>query len=178
MSTPVFEWIFITKLQMQTLSATVIYFITAACIFFQGILISIFLRYFKILPKLNFIPAAIFYSLYYMFDEILVFSPLLILHFFLLALLAVLFSAYNAKTADNTFFNTGLINGAIALFYSPAVVFSLFTLYAAFTLRSSSLRELFIFITGFFTLLFLVFTTCFWFDNTSLMANSLLIPLS
>lgn len=178
MSTAFFEWLFIEKLQMQLMPPFTIYCITAICIFLQGILISILLRYFKIIPKFSLIPATVSYLLYYLFDECIAFTPLLVLNFIFLLLLTVLFKAYNIKNADTTFFNTGLLHGFMSILYFPSLIFSIFSMYTAFNLRSSSFRELVIFISGFITFLFLIFTACFWFDNIGLMINSIIVPFS
>ena len=176
--TAFFDWLFIELLHFNQLPPAVLFYITIAIIFLQGIAISVLLRVYKITPKLNLVPAAVYYILFYLFDEFIVFSPLLLTNFLVIVLLIILFNVYNQKKADATFFNAGFLSGIICLLYFPAVVLILFSIYALFALRSSSIRELFVFISGIFTILFLVFTACFWFDATQLLLNTVMLPLS
>ncbi|MBK8489216.1 MAG: hypothetical protein IPL48_15690 [Bacteroidetes bacterium] len=178
LNTPVFDWLFITVLKIDMLSSSQLFYITITTIFIQGILLSILLRFYKITPKLNLVPAAIFYLLFYLFGELIAFTPALLLNFFILLLLAMLFGVYNQKNADSTFFNTGFLSGCMGILYFPAGLFSLFSIYALYALRSSTLRELFIFISGCVTILFLVFTACFWYDNIVMLTNSIILPFS
>ncbi|MBP9550130.1 MAG: hypothetical protein KBE86_13320 [Chitinophagales bacterium] len=176
--TPIFDWFFINVLNMDNLSPEQLFYITITIIFIQGILLSILLRAFKITSKLNLVPAAIYYLLIYLFDEFIAFTPALILNLFIPLLIAMLFGVYNQKSADTTFFNSGFLNGCMSIIYFPAAIYSLFSIYALYALRSSTVREFFVFISGFITIVFLVFTACFWYDSTDLLTTSVIIPFS
>lgn len=174
--TPVFDLLFIDALLTGTLNPEQMFYATIAVIFIQGLLLSILLRVFKITPKLNLVPAAVYYLLFYLFGECITFTPALLLNFFLLLLFALLFGVYNRQNADTAFFNSGFLNGCMSVFYFPAAVYSLFSIYTLYALRSSTLRELFVFISGFIAVVFLVFTACFWYDATDLLTDSVRVP--
>lgn len=178
LQTPVFHWLFAVLMHWDVLSPAYLFYISISCIFIQGILLSILLQAFKITPKLNLVPAALYYLLFYLFTEYIAFTPPLMLQFFILLLLSILFRAYNVKHADTYFFNAGFLQGFISLLYFPASIFALFSLNTLFAVRSSSLREALVYISGIFTILFLMFTACFWFDNTALLTDSIIIPFS
>lgn len=176
--TPIFDWFFITILKMDKLNPAVLFYITIAVIFIQGILLSILLRAFKITSTLNLVPAAMYYLLMYLFGEFIAFTPALVINFFIPLLIAMIFGVYNQKNADATFFNSGFLNGCMSIIYFPAAIYSLFSIYALYALRSSTVREFFVFFSGIITIVFLVFTACFWYDSTDLLTTSVIIPFS
>ncbi|MBC8048397.1 MAG: hypothetical protein H7Y00_16475 [Fimbriimonadaceae bacterium] len=148
----------------SNLNETTLLIIALICIFLQGILMCIFMNYFKMLNKFSLIPAVIYYLMCFLFPEFISFFPLLVINFLLVGLLFLLFSVYNKTKIDAGIFNIGLLITIIIMLYSPAAIFIIFCLYTLLRLRSTAFREILVFFSAVILLYFLQATLLFWFD--------------
>ncbi len=130
----------------------------------QAVLISMLLQGNKITTRPTLIPASVFILLCSFFPDMLYNTPAILCGFFLIWILFKIFSAYNKPKADMIYFDTGLLNAISSILYFPSLIFSIYSLLALIRMRSITLRECVLFLSGFFVIYFLSLTALFWFD--------------
>ncbi len=153
------QWLHLDKIPQLIVS-----FFNLACIVTQAVLISMLMQGSKVNTKPSLIPALVFILLCSFFPDILLNTPAILSGFFIIWILFKIFSAYNKPKADTIYFDTGLLNGFVSLLFFPALVYSLYSLLAIIRMRSITVREFILYLSGFIVIYFLVATAFFWFD--------------
>lgn len=175
-STLICHLFFDQLLHIKSISPQILAGIHAFIIALQGIVLSLVIQSNKIIQKSSLIPAAVFVTMASWFPEIELFSQQIITALFFTPILFKIFSTYNKTKIDGTIFDTGLISAFASLFFYPAIVFCLYSIFAVFRLRSTSFREFLVYITGVAVIYFLVVTAFFWFDLLPAFSAQFFLP--
>lgn len=115
----------------------------------QGILITLFVNDYKLLPSSNFFPAVFYVLLGSFFPDFLILSPAVFSITFLIISMMSLMGTYRKPNVNKSIFNAGFWIGVSAGFYPPALIFFLVTLVGLAIMRAFKLREYLVLIIGF-----------------------------
>ena len=133
--------------------------------FIESLLVNQIINNYRVTTKKNYIGGVLFIVFTSMVPECLVLSPALIATLLLLLCIDKIFELAKPDKLYGHIFDLGFFSALAMLFYFPAVYFLLFVSIGFFMMRSVTFRERVMILTGFFSMLAVVFTVYFWFDS-------------
>lgn len=137
----------------------------AILVFIESLLVNHIINSYRVTTKKNYIGGVLFVVFTSMFPECMVLSPALIATLLLLLCIDKIFELAKPEKLNGHIFDLGFYSGLAMLFYFPAVYFLIFVSIGFFMMRSVTFRERAILLTGFASVLSVVFTIYFWFDS-------------
>jgi hypothetical protein len=141
--------------------------------FLECLLINNIINSHKVASKKNYLGGLLFAVFTALIPDCLVLSPALVSSLFLLICIDKIFRLARPEKLYGDIFDLGFYSGIAMLFYFPAVYFLLFVYAGFFIMRSVSIRESMMIMTGFLATFLVVFTVYFWFDSLPEMALDL-----
>jgi hypothetical protein len=141
--------------------------------FIESMLVNRIINSHKVATKKNYLGGVLFVVFTSMIPECLVISPALVATFFLLLCIGNIFDLSRPEKLYGSIFDLGFLSAAAMLFYFPSVYFIFFVAIGFYMMRSVSLRESMMILSGFLAVLLVVFTVYFWYDSLPEMALDL-----
>ena len=133
--------------------------------FIESLLVNRIINSYRVTTRKTLLGGLLFVIFTSLVPECMILSPVLVSSLILLLCIDKIFELAKPDKLYGHIFDLGFLSGLAMLFYFPAIYFLIFVSIGFFTMRSVSFRERVMILTGFVSVLAVVFTVYFWFDS-------------
>lgn len=158
----IYSWL---KPDFSILSRTTIIIISIFILFFQAIIFSNMIRYFRMLSELSLLPAFLYVTLLSVFPDMIILGPASISVFLFMLFMRNLLQIFDLENAVQKIFFISFYTGINSLIYTPFAVFVLFLFISIPLLKQPYWREFLIIPFGFAMPLYFLGLYFYYFDN-------------
>lgn len=165
-------WLAIQLRHLLPLQGATLGILSTLLILLQGVLLSNIANRFKLAKTSSFFVAVFYILLLSCFREHYTLSPVLLANTFFIWALNELFSCFREYQASDKIFNAGMLIAIATMLYPSFGIYLLLAIISLTTLRSLSLRDIIVLLSGFIVPFFLAWTYFFLHDDTATLIQS------